>query len=363
MDETEALTLAAGQPLSREQAESLTARTEGWAVAIYLATLARERGDPDAAVTDDVSGRDGYIAEYLRSELGPHLEADMTLLTRTSILEVVEPDLAASVSGLPGVSGRLRSLARENQLIGEAAGAETAYRYHHLLRDYLQGELEQREPGAAPLLHRRAAQWYAAHGRSEQAIAHSIAGGEVDTTARLVAAATVRTHYGGHGDLVVRWMQNFDVPVFVRHPSLAVVAAWIHALNGSAEAADRMADIAERSTANREALDGSASFESSRAALRAAMVRHGPDEMLADATLASSAEGTGSPWRPAAYLVLGSAHSPARRPGSRRGGVRRGRRGCGCGRRIRIRVACESRCPRYGAWAMERRRVVRSREP
>ena len=260
--------------------------------------------------TDDVSGRDGYIAEYLRSELRPRLdEDDVMLLTRTSILEFVEPGLAAAMSGLPGAPERLRSLARENQLIVEVAGAETAFRYHHLLRDYLQGELEQREPGAAPLLHRRAAQWCAAEGRSEQAIEHSIAGGEVDATARLVAAATVRTHYAGHGDQVVRWLQNFDVPVFMRHPSLAVVAASIHALNGSPEAADRMADIAERSTGTQEALDGSASFESSRALVRAAMVRHGPDEMLADAILASEAEGPGSPWRPVAYVLLGSAHS------------------------------------------------------
>jgi LuxR family maltose regulon positive regulatory protein len=308
--ETEALTLAAGQPLSREQAEALTARTEGWAVAIYLATLARKRGGLDVVGTDDVSGRDGYIADYLRSELRPHLDEDgITLLTRTSILEVVEPDLAAAVSGLPRAPERLRSLARQNQLIAEVAGAEIAFRYHHLLRDYLQGELEQREPGAASLLHRRAAQWYAAAGRSEQAIEHSIAGGEVDATARLVAAATVRTHYGGHGDLVVRWLQNFDDPVFVRHPSLAVVAAWIHALNGSPEAAERMADIAEASTGSREALDGSASFESSRAMLRAAMARHGPDEMLADATVASDAEGPSSPWRPAAYALLGSANA------------------------------------------------------
>jgi LuxR family maltose regulon positive regulatory protein len=308
--ETEALTIAAGRPLSREQAETLTARTEGWAAAIYLATLARERRGEDAAGSDDVSGRDGYIAEYLRSELRPHLdEDDVTLLTRTAILEVVEPRLATAVAGQPGAPERLRSLARENQLIVEVAGAETAFRYHHLLRDYLQGELEQREPRAAPGLHRRAAEWYAAEGRSERAIEHSIAGGDIDATARLVAAATVRAHYAGHGDLVVRWLRSFDDQVFVRHPSLAVVAGWIHAFHGRPDAADRMADIVERSSGIREALDGSASFESSRAMLRAAMARHGPDEALADATLAADAEGPGSPWRAIAYTVLGSAHS------------------------------------------------------
>jgi LuxR family transcriptional regulator, maltose regulon positive regulatory protein len=307
--ETEALTLAAGHPLSPEEARSLAARTEGWAAAIYLATLARERGGRIAAGIDDVSGRDGYIAEYLRSELRPHLdEDDVTLLARTSILEVVEPRLATAVAGLPGAPERLRSLARENQLVVEVAGAENAYRYHHLLREYLRGELEQREPGLAPELHRRAASWYTAEGRSELAIEHSIASGEVGVTARLVAAATVRAHYGGHGDRIVRWLRSFDEPVFVQQPSLAVVAAWMHALNGRPEAADRMADIVERSAGTREPEDGSASFESSRAMLRAAMARHGPDTMLADATVASDTEGPGSPWRSVAYLVLGSAH-------------------------------------------------------
>ncbi len=42
--------------------------------------------------------------------------------------------------------------------------------------------------------------------------------------------------------------------------------------------------------------------------LRAAMARHGPDEVLADATFAANAEKPGSPWRSTAHLLLGSAH-------------------------------------------------------
>ncbi len=80
--------------------------------------------------------------------------------------------------GLPDAPDRLRRLAHANLLIGEVAGPEPSCRYHHLLRDYLRAELERREPGVAPELHRRASAWYAGGGRPELAIEHSIASGD-----------------------------------------------------------------------------------------------------------------------------------------------------------------------------------------
>jgi LuxR family maltose regulon positive regulatory protein len=307
--ETEALAAGAGLRLSLDQAQGLAERTEGWAAAIYLVTLAHGRGETPALETGDVSGRDGYIAEYLRSELRPVLDdRDVRLLTRTSILDVVEPQLARTVAGLPDAPERLRNLARTNLLIGEVPGAEASYRYHHLLRDHLRAELERREPGAEPGLHRRAAAWYSDAGRPELAVEHSIASGDTDATARLVEEATLRTFLLGHGDRLSRWLGSFDDAAFERRPSLAVDAAFVHALSGRPEAADRMADIAERSTFSGVPADGSASFESARAMLRAAVVRRGPDDAVTNATLAAAAEGPGSSWRTLALELLASAH-------------------------------------------------------
>jgi LuxR family maltose regulon positive regulatory protein len=308
-EETEALAAGAGLRLSLDQAQGLAERTEGWAAAIYLVTLAHGRGETPALETGDVSGRDGYIAEYLRSELRPVLDdRDVRLLTRTSILDVVEPQLARTVAGLPDAPERLRNLARTNLLIGEVPGAEASYRYHHLLRDHLRAELERREPGAEPGLHRRAAAWYSDAGRPELAVEHSIASGDTDATARLVEEATLRTFLLGHGDRLSRWLGSFDDAAFERRPSLAVDAAFVHALSGRPEAADRMADIAERSTFSGVPADGSASFESARAMLRAAVVRRGPDDAVTNATLAAAAEGPGSSWRTLALELLASAH-------------------------------------------------------
>ena len=231
-----------------------------------------------------------------------------TFLTRTSILERVEPQVAEEITGLPGASDRLRSLAHANLFIEPAAGSHESYRYHRLLRDFLRVELERLEPGATNVLHRRASGWYAANGIMDVAIRHANAGGDVDGAARLVTAATLPTYYSGRTATLERWFDDFGEAVFERQPALAVMAGWVHILNGRADEADRMADIAERSTFGGRADDGAASFASSRAMLRAIMARRGPEDALANAAFAVSQEQPGSRWRGVALFLLGSAH-------------------------------------------------------
>ena len=308
-DEAGALAAGAGHPLGRDEARTLADRTEGWAAAIYLAALARGRDGTRAAEASGVSGREGYIADYLDAELRPALDdRDVTLLTRTSVLDAVEPGLAEVVAGMPDAPERLRKLVRANLLIGEVAGRAPAYRYHNLLRDYLRAELERREPDAEPALHGRAAAWYAAAGRPELAIEHAVASGDVDAAALLVEEATQRTYLQGNGDRLDRWLGSFDDAAFARRPCLAVGAAFFHALSGRPEAADHLADIVERSSFTGVPANGAASFESARAMLRASMVRHGPDDAVADAAFAVAAEGPGSPWRTLACEILALSH-------------------------------------------------------
>jgi len=307
-EETEAIAGAAGWRLAPSEARALAERTEGWAAGIYLAAVAGRREGPGRAPVD-VSGRSGYIAEYLRSEFQADLpDEDIGFLTRTSILEVVEPPLADAVVGSHGAAGRLARLAHANQLIGVVSGPEAAYRYHSLLREFLLSELERREPAMTPTLHRRAAAWYAAADRTELAIEHALAGGDTDDAARLVSAVMLTTLYGGHGDTLDRWLRSFDDATFARHPPLAILGGWIHGLHGRPDAADRLADIAERSSFAGDPGDGSASFESARAMLRAIMGRRGPEDVLANAAFAVAAEAQGSPWRTMAFALLGSAH-------------------------------------------------------
>jgi LuxR family maltose regulon positive regulatory protein len=209
-EETEAIAGAAGWRLAPSEARALAKRTEGWAAGIYLAAVAGRREGPGRAPVD-VSGRSGYIAEYLRSEFQADLQdEDLAFLTQTSILEVVEAPLADAVVGSHGAAGRLAALAHSNQLIEVVSGPDTAYRYHGLLREFLLSELERREPGMTPTLHRRAAAWCADADRTELAIEHGLVSDDPDTAARLVTAATLSTLYGGHGDTLDRWLGSWD---------------------------------------------------------------------------------------------------------------------------------------------------------
>ena len=307
-DETLALGVAMGEPLDATEARLLSERAEGWAAGIYLLTLERSRhsGGHDAI---DISTGVGYVAEYLRVEFQRDLsDDDVAILTRTSILGVVEPSLAESVAAVPRADERLSSLAHANQLIGRVEGRGVAFRYHALLRDFLAAELERREPGTTPELHRRAAAWYADSGRLELAIEHALAGGDLDGAAPLVTAAVLPMHHAGHDDRLQRWLGKFDDTVVARHPSMAVVAAWIYAVNGRPGAASHMADIAEQFDVTGAPDDGASSFTSSKAMLRAALARSGPAAMLSDAALAASEEGAGRPWRMYALTLLGWAH-------------------------------------------------------
>ncbi|HEX5828483.1 MAG TPA: AAA family ATPase, partial [Candidatus Limnocylindrales bacterium] len=308
-DEARALAAGSGFALTGPEADVLADRTEGWAAAIYLTALAHGRRELPAAVASEVTGRDRYIADYLRTELDPQLDDDdLALLTRTSILEEVEPGLVEVVSGVPDAQARLERLAQANLLIGTVGTVATTHRYHNLLRDYLRAELDRREPGIGAELHARAAAWYRGAGRPELAIEHVIAGGDLDAAAELLEAATLPMYQRGHGDRVERWLGLFDDGVFSRRPCLAVGGALVYALSGRPERAERLADIVDRSSSGAVPLNGMASVESGRALLRSAMARHGPEAAITDARVAVEAEGPASPWRTLVCESLALGH-------------------------------------------------------
>jgi LuxR family maltose regulon positive regulatory protein len=231
----------------------------------------------------------------------------MTILTRTAILEPFTPAAADAVSGVPGAGERIGMIAGRNMLIQEIGVAEPAFRYHHLLRSFLLAELLRREPGESAALHHRAAEWHAAAGHLDRAISHALASGHERDAARYLTEAALGLFYTQPATLD-RWLRELDAGIYMSYPPLAVVAGWIHLFNGRADDADRMVEIAERSTFAGIPGDGSSSFASQKAIIVAMMGRHGPEDMLRNAQLATSLEGPGQRWRATALLVLGLAY-------------------------------------------------------
>ncbi len=202
-------------------------------------------------------------------------------------------------------SGRLLTdLARSTILVDEYGGS---YRYHALLREALREELMTREPERVAEFHQRAATWYEAAGDIDEAIGHAFAAGDVDRAATLVGAGFHRYWWSPRRATARAWFGRFDVGALEERPWLAVLAAWEQLGAGDVMAMERLADIAERAAFEGRSPDGTASFESGRAMLRAAMSRRGAVDMLANAERAVTLEPAGGQWRDFALWMLAFA--------------------------------------------------------
>ena len=305
MDDHEAVGLARelGLRLPTETATLLTRETEGWPALLALAMLGARPSRGGSARID--TRTDDVIAEYLRSEvLERRTPAEITFLTRTSILDELPASLCDVVADRQGSTDVLRQLAGSTLLIDDYDGS---YRYHTLLRDFLQRELAVREPDRVAALHRRAAEWYQANHAIERAVDHAFATGDADLVATLVGNGFVRYHWSGHRATIRAWARRLGADALEARPWLAVLAAWEELAAGDVGATERFADIVERGVFDGRPPDGTASFEAGRAMLRAGTARQGADDALANAIRGVELGGAVGAWRDFALWQLAFA--------------------------------------------------------
>jgi LuxR family transcriptional regulator, maltose regulon positive regulatory protein len=301
--EAHALLDAAGADLTEEETRALNAHAEGWPAGLYLAALSLDSGGVSPA---SFGGEDRFVTDYLRAEELERIDAgQLEFLLQSSVLERMSAPLCDAVLAREGSAAMLEQLERENLFVVPLDHQRRWFRYHHLFREMLQGELERREPELVPVLNGRAAAWCSANGQPELAIEHAAAAGDVDELASLVAAQALPYYRTGRVTTVERWLALLDDEAVLREqPAVAVPGAMVHALRGRAEEAERWALAVETSDHEGLMRDGSP-FEGWAAMLRSFFCKHGIEQMRADAELAVSTLAVSSPWLGVAVLVQG----------------------------------------------------------
>ena len=290
---------------TNDQASEVTERTEGWPAGLYLAALvARDTGDSAATI----SGDDRYVSDYLyRESLSRLPESDQRFLRRTAVLDQLCAPLCEAVLREPGAQSRLRKLEASNSFLIPLDRRREWYRYHGLFREFLLGELRTVEPEITAELHLRAADWYESNGSLALAVEHLSNTTELGRSAWMVAELVLPTYQAGQLSTVERWLSMLGDSAIEAYPPLAVLAGWTSILTGQTAAAERWNAMLERASFEFVPLDGTASFESSRAMFRAAFCSAGPDQMVLDASFAVSQEAPGSPWLNTAVCLLAEA--------------------------------------------------------
>ncbi|HSF27325.1 MAG TPA: LuxR C-terminal-related transcriptional regulator [Actinomycetes bacterium] len=236
-----------GLSLDAGQRESLLARTEGWATGLRLALLALSDGDVDRAISD-FSGDQRSVADYLIGEVlrrrPPQVQR---LLLRTSITERICGPLADLLADRTHSQRELERLAQAHPLVHSLDAHHTWFRYHRLLRELLQHELQIQEPSLVPELHRRAAAWWEAAGQPVEALRHASAAGDWRHVRRLLVDVALPMLLSPDRSTLAGAVRPAAAQAAVR-PSLDTLipaAAW-HLFERNIPVMDKDADEAER---------------------------------------------------------------------------------------------------------------------
>src|SRR5436190_253227 len=237
-----------GTQLSEQDVHRLLARTEGWAAGLQLAALRlKDRADPSAFI-ERFTGADWHIVNYLGEEvLTSQLPRVREFLLVTSVLNRMCAPLCNALTGRADGAELISEVNRANLFLIPLDDERHWFRYHHLFGGLLRHELARTAPDRPPVLHRRAAQWYADHGDAAEAIGHAIASGDGSLSSRLVAAHWRQPFNAGQLETVRMWLAALPAELVSADASLSAARVWVALDTGRLEEVGAALDAAETS--------------------------------------------------------------------------------------------------------------------
>jgi LuxR family maltose regulon positive regulatory protein len=135
-----------GRTLEPDVLADVAARTEGWAASLQLVQAAlRDRSPAEIRrFVRGLNGADPELYDYLAEEVVGDLPEDLQqFLMRTSVLQSIEPGLAAVAAGIDDAEvARLTGAAERLTLLSRPSRTSPApQRYHPLVREFLESRL------------------------------------------------------------------------------------------------------------------------------------------------------------------------------------------------------------------------------
>jgi LuxR family maltose regulon positive regulatory protein len=301
-----ALLAEAGVELDSGALESIVLRIEGWPAGLYLAAIALREADDPTAAAKRFEGHDRVVADYLRDEALRSFPIELRdFLVRSSVLDRLSARVCDEVLERSDSARMLTEIEGSNLFLVPLDRHGEWYRYHHLFRDMLEGELDRLDPSVKAELHARASIWWEAHGDVDGALSHARASGDIDRMAAIIWRHAPSYLSRGRTATVTRWLEPFTPDEVATHPPLALAAAWWSLTAGDTGSIAHWASLAELDDG--EVLPDGTPVRSAVLLLHALGGTDGLTRMRDDAALAFDLDRSDSPFRPIARFVEGSA--------------------------------------------------------
>ncbi len=210
--------------------------TEGWAVGLHLTAVSLRHGVDIYKFIRGFGGDSGQIRDYLLSEALSHQPPTARdWLCKTAILERFCASLCEAVCALDDDEERDSLDGQGFVRLLEASGLPCValdqraewYRYHHLVQELLQRQLEDRfMPEEISGLHRRAAAWFEGQGSLEEAIHHTLQADEPAAASRLMVRHRNEILNEEQWYRLGHWLRRLPAELVENDPELMILKSW-----------------------------------------------------------------------------------------------------------------------------------------
>jgi len=237
-----------GLALVPEDVLRLHRSTEGWAAALWLASVSLEHREQPGRFIAGFSGSNAAVVDYLVEDVLSSQSEDLRgFLLRTSILNHLNAALCDAVCARADSADMLHKLEQAHLFLIPLQSDGSGYRYHGMFAEFLRVQLTRHHPEEIPRLHHAAAQWFLEQDRPVPAIEHALAAGDMAYALPLLDARAQALLDQGRVRLLSRWLD----PLLAQgqldaHPMLQVVHAWAVCFARGPRAAEELLDRLEQ---------------------------------------------------------------------------------------------------------------------
>ncbi len=223
--------------LSEADIEMLQDKTEGWIIALRLATMIIKRGENiDETMKAIESGLDP-ISNFLISEvLSKKQKHNKNILLKTSILNRFCAELLDDIvldeveKGEQNICGEefILWLRKENMFVIDLDIEGKWFRYHHLFQSLLQEQLQkQHSAKEIDVLHLNASSWFENHDFLKEAMHHVLTNGEYGKAVDIVKAQRMYLLNTGQWQLLKHLFQMIPKMIIEKDLELLMVDAYL----------------------------------------------------------------------------------------------------------------------------------------
>jgi len=217
------------ESINEETANSLKNKTEGWIVALRMASLLTTHASGPNQVFTEFSGDVYAFSQYMLQEILEKQPAEFQeTLFKVSLLDKFNAEL---VSALPQITAKKAQsfmdwLREINLFIIPLDQQNNYFRFHHLIQEFLQRMASKRITQDDVVdIHTSAAIWYEQNEFIEYAIRHMLKAHKVAEVSKIIIRNRLSELYKDNWYVVQRWLGKLP-PSEMNEPNLLLSACW-----------------------------------------------------------------------------------------------------------------------------------------